>query len=237
MTRAQDRPSQTRSPRSSFLLGVRDIAPVLLGIAPFGLVSGVAALSVGIPTWPAFAMSFIVFAGSSQIAAVQLMGLSTPIGIILLSTTLINLRMMMYSASLAPYFRHLSGGWKLLVSYLLVDQAYAFSLMRFGRGEALSKRWYYLGVGLSCWFVWVGASALGVFVGAKLPEGLGLEFTIPLSFLALLVPVLSDRPSVAAALAGGAVAVAAYGLPNNLGLILGALSGVGAGVLLEARKG
>ncbi len=223
------------SPRDSFLLGVKDLAPVLLGIAPFGLVSGVAAVSVGILDWPAFAMSFIVFAGSAQVAAVGLIGLSAPVGVILLSTALINLRMMMYSASLAPYLEGFSRPKKLLVSYLLVDQAYAFSLLRFSRGERLDRFWYYLGVSAPAWLVWVAASAVGVFVGARLPASLGLEFTIPLSFLALLVPVLTDRPSALAALVGGLVAVLAYPLPNNLGLILGALSGIAAGVVLESR--
>ena len=221
--------------RGSFLLGVKDIAPVILGIAPFSLVSGVGAVSVGIRDWPAFAMSFIVFAGSSQVAAAQLIGLSAPVAVILFSTTLINWRMMMYSASLAPYLKHLSTPWKVFLSYLLVDQAYAFSLLRFSRGEVLAKRWYYLGVSLPCWLTWVAASAVGVFVGAKLPASLALEFTIPLSFLALLVPAMSDRPSVAAALVGGLVAVLAYPLPNNLGLILGVLCGIVAGMLLESR--
>lgn len=222
------------SPRQSFLVGLRDIAPVLLGIAPFGLVSGVTAVSVGIAPWPAFAMSFIVFAGASQVAAVQLIGLSAPVAVILLSTLLINLRMMMYSASLAPRFHNLGWARKLLAGYLLVDQAYAFSVLRLARHAALEPFWYYLGLALPCWLTWVGASAVGVFVGARLPAGLGLEFAIPLSFLALLVPAMRDRPSVAAALVGGAAAALGYGLPNNVGLLLGALAGIAAGVLIEA---
>ena len=209
---------------------------MLLGIAPFGLVSGVAAVSVGIGDLPALAMSFVVFAGSAQVAAVALIGLSAPLGVILLSTTLINLRMMMYSASLAPYLSHLSLPKRVLASYLLVDQAYAFSVLRFSRGERLERFWYYLGVSVPAWIVWVGATAVGVFVGARLPAGLGLEFTIPLSFLALLVPVLTDRASVVAAVVGGLVAVLAHPLPNNLGLLAGALAGILAGVSLESRR-
>jgi 4-azaleucine resistance transporter AzlC len=178
-------------------------------------------------------MSFIVFAGASQIAAVQLMGVSAPVVVILMSTVLINLRMMMYSASLAPFLRHLGPSWKLPIAYLLTDQAYAFSLLRFSRDPELRRGWYYLGVALPPWIVWVAAAAVGVFVGAQVPAAWSLEFTIPLSFLALLVPALTSRGNVAAAAVGGGVAVLAYGLPNNLGLLLGALAGIAAGTLLE----
>ena len=216
-------------------MGARDIAPALLGILPFGLVSGVAAVEVGIPAWPAFAMSFIVFAGASQIAAVQLVGLAAPVVVIWLSTLMINLRVMMYSATLAPHLRPMSRSWKVFVAYLLTDQAFAFSLLRFQNDEPPDRRLYYVGVAASPWVVWVFSSAVGVFAGAQLPAGLALGFTVPLIFMAMIFPNVTDRPTAAAALVGGLVAVLTYALPNNSGLVLGALAGIGTGVLLESR--
>ncbi|CAN5886632.1 AzlC family ABC transporter permease [soil metagenome] len=221
--------------RASLAMGVKDIAPALLGILPFGLVSGVAAVSVGIPALPAFAMSFVVFAGASQIAAAQLIGLSAPVAVIWLGTLMINLRMMMYSATLAPHVRTLPQTWRAFVAYLLTDQAFAFSLLRFQKDEPPDRRLYYVGVAAPSWLVWVLSSAVGVFAGAQLPASLALGFTVPLIFMAMVFPNVTDRPTAAAALVGGLVAVLAYTLPNNLGLVLGAFAGIGAGLLLEAR--
>lgn len=216
-------------------MGMKDIAPALLGILPFGLVSGVAAVSVGIPAPAAFAMSFIVFAGASQIAAVQLIGLSAPVFIVWLGTLMINLRMMMYSATLAPHVHAMPQPWRMFVAYLLTDQAFAFSLLRYQKDEPPDRRFYYVGVAAPSWLVWVSSSAVGVFAGAQLPARLALGFTIPLIFMAMVFPNVTDKPTAAAALVGGLVAVLAYSLPNNLGLVLGAFAGIGAGLLLESR--
>ncbi len=223
----------TAAARESLAVGLRDIAPALPGFVAFGLVSGVAAVSVGLPTLPAFAMSFVVFAGAAQIAAVQLIGLSAPVAVIWLGTLTINLRMLMYSASLAPHVRSLPPRWKMLVAYLLTDPTFAVSLLRLQKNEPPDRRLYYLGVAAPVWLVWVASSAVGVFAGAQLPASLALGFAIPLIFLALIFPNVTDKPTAAAALVGGLVAVLAYSLPNNLGLLLGAFAGIGAGLLLE----
>lgn len=228
----------------NFLSGVRDVSPVLIGIAPFGAISGAAAVGAGLPPEVAFGMSVLIFAGASQLAAVQLISGGASALVVVLTATVINLRFMMYSASLSPYLGKLSAAWKGLAAYLLVDQVYALAVSRFASGgrprqepeSAGSRGMYFLGAGSAVWVVWQAATAAGILLGARVPEGLSLEFVIPLTFMALLFPAITDRPTAAAALAAGLVAVAAEPLPLNLGLITGAAAGVLVGVL-AGRKG
>jgi predicted branched-subunit amino acid permease len=157
--------------------------------------------------------------------------------VIVLTIFVVNLRHALYSASVAPYIRHLPRRWKILLAYLLTDEAYAVAISEFERvGVTPNGHWFFFGAGLSLWSIWQISSALGVFLGAAIPEGWGLDFTLALTFLAIVVPALKDRPAAAAALSAGLVALAAYNLPYKLGLILAALCGVGVGLLLEGRK-
>lgn len=211
---------------------MRTVAPVLLGIAPFGLVAGAAAVDVGLPVSGAVALSVVVFAGASQLAAIDLLGQGAPAVVVVLTALVINARMVMYSASLAPYLREEELGWRTLEAYLLTDQAYALSVTRFADGD-VPRRWFYLGTALPLWVVWQVATVAGALAGARIPESVPLTFAVPLTFLALLVPAVEDRPTAAAALVGGSVATLVTGLPYNLGLLAGALAGIVAGVLVE----
>jgi 4-azaleucine resistance transporter AzlC len=221
------------SPRADFLSGVRVAVPILFGIVPFGMVAGVAAINAGIPATEAFAMSVVIFAGASQLAAAELVGRNAPAVVVVFTVLVINLRMMMYSASIAPYFQRQSARWKGVLAYLLTDQAYAVSLLRFENDEDVSRRWFYLGIASALWVTWQVATVVGIAVGASVPDGWRLEFAVPLVFLAVLVPAVTDRATGTAALVGGSVAIAANGLPFNLGLILAALVGIAAGLLAE----
>ncbi len=223
----------TVSTRADFLSGVRVSLPILLGIVPFGMVAGVAAVSVGIPAIHALAMSVFIFAGASQLAATELIGRDAPIAVVILTVLVVNLRMMMYSASLAPYFEHESARWKAALAYPLTDQAYAVSLLKFRNDEKVHKRWYYLGVALTLWTAWQISTIVGILLGASIPESWHLGFTVPLVFLAVLIPAITDRPTLVAAIVGGVAAVAANGLPFDIGLVVGALVGIGAGLLTE----
>ncbi|WP_135826399.1 AzlC family ABC transporter permease [Halorussus ruber] len=222
------------SPRADFLSGVRVAAPITLGVAPFGMVAGVAAVGVGMSAVQAVAMSIIVFAGASQLAAIELVGQNAPAAVVVLTVVVVNLRLVMYSASIAPHFQRQSAKWKAALSYLLTDQAYAISLLKFENDEETSRRWYYLGVAVPLWVTWQASTIAGVLLGARLPPGLQLEFAVPLVFLAVLVPAVTDRATGAAAVVGGTTAVAANGLPYNLGLIAAAVVGIGAGLVVES---
>ena len=225
------------SPRSEFLSGVRDELPILVGTVPFGLIYGVLALAAGLPIEAALAMSSIVFAGSAQFIAAQLIGAGTPGLVVVLTTFVVNLRHMLYSASVAPHLKHLSRGWKWLLAYLLTDEAYAVTITRYARnGDAPNRHWYFLGAGLTLWGSWQASTAVGVLLGARVPEGWSLNFSLPLSFIGLVVPALKDRAGAAAALSAGLVAVWAAGLPFKLGLMVAALTGIVVGLVVETRR-
>lgn len=215
--------------------GVRDTLPLLLGVIPFGLVAGIAAVNAGLGLQHAIGFSVIVFAGASQLAAIELLGENSPLAVVVVTAVVINLRMTMYSASIAPHLRDQSARWKALMAYVLTDQAYALSIARYRGSADVDRRWYYLAVAFTLWVVWQVTTIAGVLLGSGVPDAWGLEFAVPLVFLALLVPAMEDRPTIVAGLAGGAIAVIAGGLPLNLGLLVGATVGIASGVLVERR--
>jgi 4-azaleucine resistance transporter AzlC len=221
----------------NFLAGVRAEIPLLIGGFPEGMIYGALALNAGLSTAAAQLMSSIVFAGSSQFITAQLLHESTPGFVIVLTIAVVNLRHMLYSASLAPCISSLPMRWKALLAYFLTDEAYAATVIHYEKeGVTPSGHWFFLGAGFSLWFIWQLSTALGIFLGAAIPESWSLDFALPLTFIAMVVPVLKDQPAIAAALSAGVVALVAFSLPYKLGLILAALVGIIVGTLLEGRK-
>ncbi len=223
--------------KEEFWQGVKTEIPIVFGVIPFGLVFGVLAANTGITPWLAWSTSQIVFAGSAQFLAIPLIQEGAPAAIMVLTTVMINLRHLLYSAALAPYSRNLSMGWKVLLSYLLTDEAFAPTIVHFqdaGR-RSKSKHWFWLGAGLTLWISWQISTGAGIFLGARLPQGLGLEFTLSLTFIGLIVPMLTSRPAIGSAVSAGIVAVLTNGLPFKLNLMIAALVGIATGLLLESR--
>lgn len=226
-----------RTQSKSFWAGVRDELPLLIGVMPFGLIYGVLALEAGLSPAAAQMMSSIVFAGSAQFITTQLVREAVPGLVIVLTIAVVNMRHMLYSASIAPYLRGLSMKWKVLLSYLLTDEAYAVAIVDYERrGLTPYGHWYFLGAGLTLWFSWQLSTFAGILLGATLPESWPLDFALPITFIALVIPTLRDRPAVAASLTAGAVALAAYDLPYKLGLMLAGVLGILVGTWLEGRK-
>lgn len=227
------------SPKSEFVAGVKTELPILLGVLPFGLIYGALALQAGIPPAPALAMSSIVLAGSAQFVATQLFSAGTPGAVVLLSTCVVNLRHLLYSASVAPYVRRLRPAWKWLLPYLLTDEAYVVSILHYKSGSGNGDRgtdnrhWFFLGAGLTLWATWQVSTAAGIFLGARIPESWSLDFALPLTFMALALPAITDRASVAAAVAAGVIAVVAADAPLRLGLIVAAVVGILVGLVAE----
>jgi len=223
--------------RKTFWDGVRAEFPLLVGVFPFGMIYGALALNAGLSTSASQMMSSIVFAGSAQFITAKLVSDAAPALVIILTIAVVNLRHMLYSASLAPYLKNLSLKWKVLLSYLLTDEAYAPSILKFeATGITPFSHWFLLGAGFSLWFTWQVSTALGIFLGAAIPENWHLDFALPLTFIAMVVPALKNRPAIAAAVSAGGIALLAYGLPFKLGLILAALTGIVVGTILEGRK-
>lgn len=222
---------------SMFLSGIKAEFPLLVGVFPFGMIYGVLALEAGIPVSAAQLMSAIVFAGSSQFITTQLVGNGTPGLVMVLTIFIVNLRHGLYSASIAPYVSKLSNAWKALLAYLLTDEAYAIAITHYDRdGTQPASHWFFLGAGLALWTTWQASTAMGILVGAVLPASWSLDFTLSLTFIALVMPWLKDRPSLGAALVAGIVAVLGNSLPYKLGLVAAALAGILVGVLLEKVK-
>lgn len=215
---------------------MRDQLPLLLGVVPFGLIFGALALSVGITPLAAQGFSLFIFAGSAQFIAAGLIGDLAPPLVVITTILIVNLRHALYSASLAPYLSRLPARWKLALGWLLTDEAYAVAIGRYRRGPLVHAHWYTLGTGMALWSAWQISTAVGIALGAQVPQGFSLEFAAPLTFLALLMPTLSGRPNLAAALSAGLLAVALHGLPFRLGLLIGALVGVAVGMLAAARS-
>jgi predicted branched-subunit amino acid permease len=212
------------------------VAPFLLGVAPFGVVVGVAMVAAGIPPLAAMAMSIVVYAGASMLAAAQFLSEGAPLAAIVLTAFFINLRFLMYSASLRPHLRGVPWRARLLAGSLLADNVYGVSMARFTEHPDMpGKLGYYLGAGMAIWLTWQVAVALGIAVGAGLPAQWRLEFAAPLAFIALTVPFLRDRGMVAAAVAAAIVAVAAAGLPARIGLAAAAFVGIAAGMVLRKK--
>lgn len=223
--------------KRNFLEGVKAEFPLLVGVFPFGMIYGALALNAGLTAFASQMMSSIVFAGSAQFITAQLAKDAAPGLVIVVTIAVVNLRHMLYSASLAPYLKHLSTKWKVLLSYLLTDEAYAPSIIKYEeQGIKPFSHWFLLGAGFSLWFTWQVSTALGVFLGAEIPENLPLDFALPLTFIAMVVPVLKKMPMVAAALSAGVTALLAYQLPFKLGLILAAFVGIVVGTLLEGMN-
>lgn len=227
------------SRRQSFTDGVIAMVPMAPAVAPFGIICGLTAMATGLSAAQALTMSATIFAGASQLATLQLVAEGAVPVIVVATALVVNLRFAMYSASLAPHLYRLGPKWRWPLAYFLVDQNYALTILRHQRsdgGHDPLAHWYFLGGGVALWVMWQVASAVGIFMGGGVPRDWSLDFAIPLLFMALLFQSIRRRPHVIAAITGGVVATLAAALPYNLGLVLGALTGIAAGVTGEQRS-
>jgi predicted branched-subunit amino acid permease len=221
---------------AAFWLGVRALLPMHLGVMPFGVIYGIVALQSGIPPLAAVLMSSIVFAGSAQFLLAQLVGVGAPALLMVGAAGLVNLRHALYSASVAPVLEHLPMRWKLLLSYFLTDEAYAAAIPHLlASPRSPCAHWILLGAGFALWAGWQIATLVGVLLGAGLPNDWSLDFALPLTFIAIVVPLLTDRKRIAVALAAGALAVLLAGLPYKLGLFCAALGALLLAVVWPGR--
>lgn len=229
--------------KRAFLLGIRDSLPFIVVVMPFALLFGVVATETGLSVAQTFAFSIAVIAGAAQFAAVQLMADNAPILIIVATALAVNLRMAMYSASIAPYLRGVSFWKRAVMSYILVDQSYAIGLAKYESTPDMTppeRVAYFTGTMLLNMPLWYGGTLVGALVGAQIPPEYALDFAVPITFLALIGPMLKTAAHVMAALTSVIVALLLAFIPYNLGLMIAAVAAmvVGAQVelMLERRK-
>ncbi len=221
---------------SFFWRGARDALPFILVAGPFGMLFGVFATEAGLDLVQTMAFSITVFAGAAQLTALQLMTEQVPTLIVLISALAVNLRVAMYSASLTPYLGQASLPMRALAAYFTVDQSYALSIIRFetDRTMTLPERMaYFLGTSGPIMPTWFGMTYLGAVLGNRVPDSFGLDFALPIAFLAMIGPMLRTPAHMIAAGAACAVALLAAGIPYNLGLIVAGLAGMIAGAQAE----
>jgi len=214
---------------------------MLLGVLPFGLIYGALAVNAGMSPLAVQLSSSIVFAGSAQLVIAQMLAAGGAPLVIIATSVVLNIRHVLYSASIAPHTGHLPRRWRMLLAYLLTDEAYAVAISRYAGNEKRPhpdfRHWFFMGAGLALWSVWNASTLAGVIFGARVPSAWQLDFAIPLTFIALLVPSLGDAPSRMAALAGAVASVALFAVPLKLGLFFAMLVGIAAGAAWEAYAG
>ena len=231
--------TESHTPKALFWMGARDILPMLVGAAPFGIIFGALAATSGMAFWHGPLMSSIVFAGSSQFIAVGLVTGHTSMLLIWLTTFIVNLRHGLYGATLLPHVSHLPLRWRLGLSAVLTDEAFAVMVGHYRNyPNNPFSHWYFLGCSLAMYVNWQFCTLIGVLFGQAFPglENMGLDFAMAVTFISIVVPQLVTRPKLIAALISAVVAVATLGWPYKLGLMTAILAGVAAGMLLHKHK-
>ncbi|MAY32399.1 MAG: branched-chain amino acid transporter AzlC [Rhodovulum sp.] len=225
-----------RSTSAAFWRGLLDVLPFLLIVVPFAVLFGVVARDAGLNLFEAMSMSVLVIAGASQFTALALMQDQAPVLITVATALAVNLRMAMYSAALVPHVGKARLGTRALMSYLMVDQAFAVAVKKYEETPSMTlpeKLAYYFGCMSMLAPLWYLFSLIGALVGQAIPAELSLDFAMPVCFIALTAPLLRSAPHVVAAIVSVVMAVAFAWLPWNLGLLVAAALAMIAGAQTE----
>jgi len=224
------------SARQEFIRGLKDTIPLIIGAIPFAIIFGALAITAGLSVWATMGLSLIVFAGSAQFVAAGLVAQGAGVGLIVLTTLIVNLRHGLYSASLGPYVKHLPQRWLVPLAFWLTDESYAVVIQRYRESDdSPNKHWYYLGSAILMYCNWQVFTVIGIVTGQSLSaiRDWGLEFALVLTFIGIVVPLLVTRAMLASAVVAGSVALMGIDLPHQLGLMLGALAGIVVGYVTE----
>ena len=221
-----------------FLKGIIDVSPLLIPVVPFGIIVGAIGIELGFTPLQTYATSLLIFGGASQIVFLQLLFGGASIIITISSTFVVSSRHLLYGASLSEYLNNLTIGWKLLLSYLLTDQAYAVSSVYFEKNKNENlKHFYLLGAGLVLWFVWQIFTIIGIFLGSIVPEELGLAYTIPLTFISLLVGYFRKFDHLIIIFTSGVLSIILYQAPLKSYIILSSFVALAlAFILIKLKK-
>ena len=226
------------SKSKNFLKGFKDTSPLMIPVVPFGIIFGVLAIELGLTPITTIAMSIIIFGGASQIIFLQLFSAGASSLVILSSVGAVNSRHLLYGTVLSEHLSELNLTWKIIVSYFLVDQAFAVSNEHFKKNKDDKYKYFHLlGGGLNCWMIWQITTIIGIYLGSIIPEKLGLTFAIPLTFLALLVNDFRKFINVIVIIVSGLVATLGFNfIPYKAYVIVAALAGLFTAFILTKVK-
>ena len=236
-TESIDNARQTGNRVSPFFNGAKDTFPLVVGAIPFGIIFGTLAETAGLSFGATMGMSLFVFAGASQFVALTLLASGTAWPMIVVTTFVVNLRHLLYSATMVPFYRHLNPVWKAVLAFGLTDETFAVAVNRYAQqGDDRGKQYYNLGSMVFMYVNWNFCTFIGLTAGKTFPEisKWGLDFAMPATFIGIVIPYLVTRPMWAATVSAGLVSLATAGMPHKLGLMVAAITGVAVGVLCES---
>ncbi|RLQ21038.1 branched-chain amino acid permease [Seongchinamella sediminis] len=215
--------------------GIGDALPLFIPAIPFTLMLAIVILETGMLPAVGWSSSLVIYGGASQLTLLTLLGEGAALAAAVTAALIVNARHLMYSAAMAPTFQQQPPWFRWVGAYFLIDQVFALCILRID-DDPRSFRIYYLSAGMTFWSLWILCTALALIVGPAVPQDWGLAFAVPVMFLALLVMGIDRWPKAMAALAAGLVTLLAAELPHRSGLLLGAVTGVAVGLLLERRQ-
>lgn len=223
--------------RAAYKDGVRIAVSVLPGIFAWGMVTGMAMMKSGLTLWQALGMTFLVFAGSAQLASLPLMVANAPIMIVFVTAMIVNLRFVIFAAVLGPHFAHLPWYKRLWCGYFNADMTIALFPQRFPADTLYKpegKVGFYLGIGFPNWLAWQAGSVAGILLASQIPQSWGIGFAGTLALLAVAIPLVINAAALAGVVVSSAIAVAAAGLPYRLGLLIAVVGGMIAAMIADA---
>lgn len=231
-----DAPAIRQERWSAARQGAQAVAPTLIATGTWGLVTGVAMVKSGLTESMALMMSLALYAGSAQLTSLPLIASGSPLWLIFAAGFIVNLRFLIFGAALHPYFRHLPWPRRLALGYFTTDMSFVMFVPRYGDARVRGTReqlWFFIGAIAPAWFVWQGTSIAGIYLGALVPTAWSLDFAAVLALLAIVVPLATTRPMLAAMVAAAATAWVGQVFPLRLGLAAAVVAGVAAGMLAE----
>tara|TARA_B100000902_G_scaffold176236_1_gene169923 strand:- start:642 stop:1334 length:693 start_codon:yes stop_codon:yes gene_type:complete len=219
-----------------FLKGIIDVSPLMIPVVPFGLIFGVLAIDIGFTPFETMGMSLIIFGGASQIVLLQLFSGGASSLVIISSVGAVNSRHLLYGAVVSEHLSDLKLIWKIIISYFLIDQAFAVSNEYLKKNKSSNRYFHLVGGGATCWVIWQTTTFLGIILGSTIPEKLGLSFAVPLTFLALLVNDFRKFINVIVIIISGLVATFGYNyIPFKAYVIVSALAGLFTAMILTRK--
>jgi len=208
----------------TFTTGIIDVLPLMIPVIPFGIIFGAIGIEIGFSPLLTYATSIIIFSGASQIVILQLLSAGASSLVAITSSSVISARHLLYGAVLSQHLNHLSIYWKIGLSYLITDQAFAVSNEYFKKNNYNKFNHYHLiGSGLTLWIIWQITTIIGILLGSIVPEELGLTFAIPLTFLALLINYLRNYKHLIVIIISGVSSLIFFGAPFKAYIILSSI--------------